>query len=292
MSVEFGLVDSMLSIVPGDRPAGLDPSLERRFGSSSGPATVDEVIEEMDRYDIEVAVLGGSAVNFDTYRPGPYTVGLGVTDELFDAGCTEIAGNVSAHPTRFRGFIRLDPSDCMSALKRLERAVTRHGITIAQITPAVVGLPPNHPTYFPIYAKCVELDVTLRVNVGMPGPSHRAQLQEPILLDEVLLTFPGLTLVGAHLGHPWIDQVIAMLRKYENFYLMTSGWAPSRIPQAIWDFANTTRGADKLMWASDFPLLPIARTATEARDVPLKPGNKQRYLRDNSIQVHRLSASC
>jgi predicted TIM-barrel fold metal-dependent hydrolase len=80
-----------------------------------------------------------------------------------------------------------------------------------------------------------------------------------------------------------------MLRKYENFYLMTSGWAPSRVPQVIWDFANTTRGADKLMWASDFPLLAIARTATEARDVPLKPGNKQRYLRDNSIQVHKLS---
>jgi predicted TIM-barrel fold metal-dependent hydrolase len=106
--------------------------------------------------------------------------------------------------------------------------VTRYNITIAHITPAVVGLAPNHPTYFPIYAKCAELGVTLRVNIAMPGPSHRAALQEPILLDEVLLTFPDLNLVGAHLGHPWIDQVIALLRKYEHFSLMTSGWAPSR----------------------------------------------------------------
>jgi predicted TIM-barrel fold metal-dependent hydrolase len=287
---ELPLVDSMLSVSAGRLRRPVDPSLER-FGSMPGPETVDDVVAEMDRQGVELAVLGGDGVNFDVYRPGPYTVGLGFTDELFDASCAEIAANVNAHPDRLRGFTYLDPSDCMVAVRRLERAVHTYGITIAHIIPSVVGLPPNHPTYFPIYAKCVELDVTLRVNIGLPGPSHRAALQEPILLDEILLTFPELTLVGAHLGHPWIDQVIALLRKYEHFHLMTSGWAPSRIPQAIWDFANTTRGADKIMWASDYPLLPIARTATEGRAVPLKPDNKQRYLHDNAIHIHKLRTS-
>jgi predicted TIM-barrel fold metal-dependent hydrolase len=122
----------------------------------------------------------------------------------------------------------------------------------------------------------------------MPGPSHRASLQQPIHLDEVLLAFPELTLVGAHLGHPWIDQVIALLRKYKNFYLMTWGWSRLRIPQAIWDYANTTRGAGKVLWASDYPLLPIGRTATEGRDAPLKPENLRGYLRDNAIRTHKL----
>jgi predicted TIM-barrel fold metal-dependent hydrolase len=282
------LVDSMLSVSSGRLRRPVDPRLER-FGSVPGPETVHDVIAEMDRHDVELAVVGGDGVNFDVYQPGPYRVGLGFTDELFEAGCAEIAANVGAYPDRLRGFIRMDPSEGMVAVRRLEYAVRTYGITIAHIIPSVVGLAPNHPAYFPIYAKCAELDVTLRVNIGMPGPSHRAALQEPILLDEILLTFPELTLVGAHLGHPWIDQVIALLRKYEHFYLMTSGWVPSRVPTAIWDFANTTRGADKIMWASDYPLLPIGRTATEGRAVPLKPANKQRYLHDNAVHIYKMS---
>jgi predicted TIM-barrel fold metal-dependent hydrolase len=45
------------------------------------------------------------------------------------------------------------------------------------------------------------------------------------------------------------------------------------------------------MWASDYPHLPIGRTATEGRDVPLKADNKQRYLRDNAIHIHKLRTS-
>jgi uncharacterized protein len=251
--------------------------------------TLADAIADMDRHDVESALVGTIPVNFEIYRPGPYTVGLGVTDELFDASCQRIADSIALYPDRLRGFVYLDPSDCMTAVRRLDRAVTQYGITVAHVIPSVVGLAPNHSTYFPIYAKCVELGVPIRVHVGMPGPSHRAELQEPVRLDEVLLTFPELTLVGAHLGNPWIDQVIALLRKYENFYVMTSGWAPSRVPQAIWDFANTTRGADKVMWASDYPLLSISRTATEGRAVPLKDEFRRRYLRDNAIRVHHLA---
>jgi predicted TIM-barrel fold metal-dependent hydrolase len=249
------------------------------------PATFSDIVLEMDRHDVAVAVVSGSPIDAG-YRSGPHTVGLGVNDEQFDATCHMIADAAHAHPGRVLGFVYLDPSDCMGAVRRLERAVTTYGITIAHIIPAVVGIAPDHATYFPIYAKAVELGVTLRVNIGMPGPSHRARLQDPILLDEVLLTFPELNLVGAHLGHPWIDQVIALLRKYDNFHVMTSGWAPSRVPQELWDFANTTRGADNIMWASYYPLQSIERTATEARAVPLKPANKQRYLHDNALRVH------
>jgi predicted TIM-barrel fold metal-dependent hydrolase len=290
----MALVDTLLAM-PDFDSAPQDPvfdhrfgSIAHRFGSLAASETVGELLAQMDQHDVELAVLGGSPMNPAVYRPGPFTVGLGFTDELFDMSCVDVAATVGEHPDRFRGFVFLDPSDCMAAIRRLERAVTQYGLTIAHVIPSVVGLPPNHPNYYPIYAKCVELGVTLRVNIGMPGPSHRAQLQEPILLDEVLLTFPDLTIVGAHVGNPWIDQVIALLRKYEHFYLMTSGWAPSRVPQAIWDFANTTRGADKIMWASDYPVLSISRTATEALDVPLKPDNKRRYLCDNAIAVHKL----
>jgi predicted TIM-barrel fold metal-dependent hydrolase len=43
------------------------------------------------------------------------------------------------------------------------------------------------------------------------------------------------------------------------------------------------------MWASDYPLLSISRTATEGRAVPLKDDYRRRYLRDNAIRVHHLA---
>ena len=285
----MGLVDAMIGLMPDTDTSLQDPLLLRRFGPATPSGGVADVLAEMDRHDVELALVSGIPINPIRYHAGPYTTGLGVDDQHFDATCGEIARVVESHPDRFRGVVYLDPSDCMTAVRRLERAASDYAVRIAHIIPSVVGLAPNHPTYFPVYAKCVELGVTLRVNIGMPGPSHRAQLQEPMLLDEVLLTFPELVLVGAHVGHPWIEQVIALLRKYEHFYLMTSGWAPRRVPEAIWDFANTTRGADKVMWASDYPLLSIARTTDEARQVPLKPEAKQRYLRDNALAVHRLA---
>ena len=36
-------------------------------------------------------------------------------------------------------------------------------------------------------------------------------------LDEVLLAFPELTVVGAHVGHPWHVECVAPPQKYPNF---------------------------------------------------------------------------
>ena len=54
-------------------------------------------------------------------------------------------------------------------------------------------------------------------------------------------------LVGAHLGYPWLDEVVALLRKYPNFHVMTSGWAPSRVPPEVWDCAKRLSGGGRLI---------------------------------------------
>jgi predicted TIM-barrel fold metal-dependent hydrolase len=286
----IALVDAMMTL-PFEMPASPgDPLIERRFGAGSSDLELDGLIAEMDAQGIELAIIGAGPVDFSRYQPGPYTVGTGVTDGFFDRACAVVARAIDAHPQRFKGFVYLDPSDCMGAVRRLERAVRDFQITIAHIMPSIVGLPPTHPTYFPVYAKCVELGVPLRVNIGQPGPSRRAELQRPMLLDEVLLTFPELMLVGAHLGYPWLDEVVALLRKYPNFHVMTSGWAPSRVPPEVWDCAKRLSGGGKLIWASDHPLLPIARCVAEGRDVPLEGVALQGYLGQNARRAFSVGA--
>jgi predicted TIM-barrel fold metal-dependent hydrolase len=131
-----------------------------------------------------------------------------------------------------------------------------------------------------------ELGIPLTITIGMPGPLRPAMTQHPMALDEVLLAFPELTVVGSHIGHPWHLEVVALLQKHPSFYVDTSAWAPTHVPAEIWHLANT-RGRDKIMWASDYPLLTMQRCAKEGWEAPLNEEARRGYLRDNALRVFR-----
>src|SRR5262249_15072854 len=130
-------------------------------------------------------------------------------------------------------------------------------------------------------------DIPIAMNVGVPGPLWAGWVQEPMLLDEILLAFPELTIVGTHVGHPWHAETVALLQKHANFYLMTSGWLPKYLPSELIAFMNT-RGAHKVMWSSDYPVQPFQRCVDEALRLPLRDGVLHRYMRTNALEVFRL----
>jgi predicted TIM-barrel fold metal-dependent hydrolase len=130
----------------------------------------------------------------------------------------------------------------------------------------------------------LQLGIPIKINVGVPGPRRPASMQHPMALDEVLLAFPELTVVGCHLGHLWISEIVALLQKHRNFYLVTSARAPKYIPAELRNVANK-RGPDRLMWASDHPLIPLERCAREGWEVPLNDDARHGYLRKNVLKV-------
>ena len=291
MAQEYQLIDPFVSLPepPQGEHRQLDPNIARWFRHSKAllaGATIDDMIADMDEAGIETAILTADGVPRGLHK-SPYTVGQNVDDESFDAVCQKIAAVRARYPGRFHGCIGIDPTGVMRAVRQLERAVRDYSFGSCWMMPALVGLPPNHATYFPVYAKCVELGIPVKINVGIPGPLRPGWVQQPLYLDEVLLAFPELIVVGTHVGHPWYLETVALLQKHTNFYLITCGWAPSYIPREIWHFANT-RGPHKVMWSSDYPLLPMQRCAREGWEVPLKDEVKRRYLRENTLEVFKL----
>ena len=111
-----------------------------------------------------------------------------------------------------------------------------------------------------------------------------AKLQRTILVDEVALAFPELAIVMSHLGDPWIGETVAMLIKHPNVFAMTAGWAPKYVPEDVLRFAQK-RNPNKLMWASDYPILPFDRTLAEARALPLTGDCRAGYLGANALRV-------
>jgi predicted TIM-barrel fold metal-dependent hydrolase len=70
--------------------------------------------------------------------------------------------------------------------------------------------------------------------------------------------------------------------KWPSVHWMSSAIAPKHIPPAIIQYANT-RGADRVMFASDYPLLTHDRCLGEAVNIAFRDATKlTRFLSTNA----------
>lgn len=197
---------------------------------------------------------------------------------------------VERHPERFVPALNVDPNDGMRSLREMEAGVKNLGIKAVAILPVAYHpqVPINDKKLYPIYAKCIELDIAAMVSIGVPGPRVPLAPQKVELVDEVAWFFPELRMILRHGGDPWIDMVVKLLHKYPNLYYATSGWAPKYYPEAIVRFANS-RGADKVMFAGYVPYgLTYERIFTEMADVSFRPEVFTRFFRENAVAALKL----
>jgi hypothetical protein len=107
--------------------------------------------------------------------------------------------------------------------------------------------------------------------------------------EEVALAFPDLRIVAHHIGDPWVDIAIRLAARHPNFYICTSAWSPKAYPRALLDFLkggwHGTRGCDKVVFASDFPLLDMQRSVRDLRQLDLSPEQHRRFAYENARQL-------
>jgi predicted TIM-barrel fold metal-dependent hydrolase len=242
--------------------AALFPGLEdlRRRGTS-----LPLIIEEMDSAGVERAVLcAGYRGNDDV---------AWVLDAL------------DSFPDRFAGSLVVDPRQGMTAVRALESIVRDHNIRLARVMALETQLPYDHAVYYPVYAKCLELGISITVNVGIPGPRVPGRHQHPLALDEVCCYFPELTVIMSHGGVPWEETCVRLMAKWDNLYYMTAAYAPSRLPASITAYMYGA-GSHKIMWASDYPILALqrCRKSVLSMDFPDEARRRQ-FAYDNSRRV-------
>ncbi len=230
------------------------------------PQGADLLLPAMDKHGIEKAMLGVAP------------------------GATEGIECVTKHPDRFFGSHEVNPNRGMDAVRDLVRMHDEYGIKAATAFPA--GTFPqvaiNDPLYYPIYAKCVELDIPICICAGIPGPRFPFAPQYVGLLDEVCYDFPELRIVTRHGCEPWVDLAVKLMLKWPNLYYSTSAFAPKHYPADMINYANT-RGADKVMYAGYFPMgLSLDRIFGDMVNVPFKTEVWPKFLRENAQRVFKL----
>jgi predicted TIM-barrel fold metal-dependent hydrolase len=188
-------------------------------------------------------------------------------------------------PDRFSlGVGGLDLLRPMPTLRKLAAFVRDHPVAYTLVGPSFWGdgmYPPSDAVYYPLYVKCCELDLPLCLNTGIPGPPIPGEAQHPIHLDRVCVRFPELRLCMIHGADPWWDVAIRLMLKYRNLRLMTSAWSPKRLPAALLHYL-ATRGKDRILFASDYPVLSMQRCLGEARALDLAPEVRDAWLYANA----------
>jgi predicted TIM-barrel fold metal-dependent hydrolase len=270
MALDFKLFDGWVNITPKQPGYGhmdvsyLFPDLRERYETGR---TTEQIIDEMDEAGVEQAIL---AAGYDPIHD--------------DTAWT--LKSLEKYPDRFVGSLVVDPHRGMDGVRELESRVRNDGFRLARIMAFHTLIPYNDPRCYPLYAKCAELGIPITVNVGVPGPLvAAARFQDPINLDEICAFFPELTVIMAHGGEPWAELCVKLMLKWKNLYYMSSAFAPRHIPKPVVHYMNT-RGPDKVMWASDYPLLGFERCAREIEQMDFRDDERRRkFGRDNARRV-------
>lgn len=206
---------------------------------------------------------------------------------FWDMKIEEVLEVTQADPKRFKGMFGINPYHRMDGVRALERAVRDHGFVAAQLHHYGYNLRPDDKSFYPFYAKCVELDIPLMVQMGHSAEMMPSDVGRPIYLDEVALYFPELTIIAAHTGWPWVEELIAMAWKHPNVYISTTAHLPKYWDKSLVHFMNS-RGKGKVMYGTDFPVLSHAQSLAEIDQLGLKPEAKKALLHDTACKVFKL----
>ena len=205
----------------------------------------------------------------------------------FEIEYEAVARWVDRHPTRFSGLAGADPTRGMEQLRDLERAAAL-GFVGVHAYPHWYSLPPDAARWYPIYAKCCELELPFMLQVGQ-NLIYRKDVRlpsvaRPILLDQVALDFPELTLIGIHVGTPWADEMIAMAWKHERVFIGIDAYAPKHLPPALVRYMNSY-GSHKVLFGTDWPVIDPRRAMEELRAHDLAPEAHEAVTRGNALRV-------
>ena len=235
---------------------------------AKGP-TVEGLLAAMDDAGVATGVLtAGLSDPERAHRVGGYAA------EDFIAIAEE-------HPGRFLVSATVDrAAKPLDNVRRVRELAQHPAVVLFRVTPLVEQYELNHRLYYPVYAACAEAGLPVSINVGVPGPQVRSRCQDPVLLEDVLIDFPGLTVVGAHMGHPYESLLIQYMLKWPQLHLMTSAYLATYMEPAIVKFMDSSRGRGRIFWASDHPVIPAKKSLDAARQLPLSEEGMRLFLGD------------
>ena len=134
-----------------------------------------------------------------------------------------IAEHVARHPGRMIGFAAVDPT--------VDGAVTEAAELLSRKEFRGLTISPTSQNFHPADSRAMKL-YELACKQGVPIIFHQGthfvpqgcmEYARPFLLDQIAREFADLTIILASLGHPWIEESIALIGKHPRVFADVAG---------------------------------------------------------------------
>jgi predicted TIM-barrel fold metal-dependent hydrolase len=189
-------------------------------------------------------------------------------------------------------FASIDPHKGKAGAREARRLIRDFGVKGFKFHPPMQNYAPADPMAWPIYEVIAEHKLPAifhtghsGMGTGMPGGGGiRLKYGQPILVDDVAVDFPDMQIILAHPSWPWTDEALSMALHKPNVYIDLSGWSPKYFPPQIVRYANTQLG-HKLLFGSDFPLIPPEKWIAAFDQAGFKPELRDPILKGNATKL-------
>jgi predicted TIM-barrel fold metal-dependent hydrolase len=247
----------------------------------------DELYEMESRSNVTLEELTGEMSRFGC---------VGLLQAEHEAGSSRdvnlrVAELVKRHPELFLGGIASVDPRAPGALDELEWAHDELGLRGMVIQPGFLQVEATDPRCRPLYEYCARRDVPVTVHTGINfSRSGSIEFGRPLAVGRVACEFPDLVLVCNHGGWPWVMESIALAWKHSNVYLEFGAIAPKYMahPSGGWQplpHWMNTQIRDKVLLATDWPMLRYDRLTEELPLLELRPDALAAYVRDNARRL-------
>jgi hypothetical protein len=235
---------------------------------------VELLLSEMDEGDIQMTVIQGHPPNSG-----------------FTNSNDEIAAIVREHPGRLAAFAGVNPVEGKKAVEELERCVKELGFKGCGEFGYMDLLDER---CFPIYKKCIELDVPILIHTGFTSPTCPLKYGSPVPLDEVAMLYPDLTIIAAHCGFPWFLELASVLARRPNVYVDVSALGVPALPDMLRQqviFAFLGMGVRRVLFGTDFPAVRPSLYAPYVRKLRPTEADTNKIMGENAARLLKLDTT-
>lgn len=232
------------------------------------------IVESLDRLGVDLAVITG--------RDAETTYG-------FPNNNNSVLEFCKAYPDRFIGFWGIDPHKQMGAVYEVIKAVEEHGMKGIAIDPYLAHIPACEARFYPLYSKCVELDIPVFITMAPPPQVSGAIMDycDPRHVDQVARDFPELTIIMSHGGYPYVNEAVFACWRNKNVYMDFSEYETSPMRDV---FVEGMKGMiqDKVVFASAHPFIELEDALNTYKNFDLTDEVRQKVMYDNAARILKL----
>ena len=239
--------------------------------------SVEDFVKQLTKMGVEKAVI----FNLDEETPSGIA---GLPNDYY-------AKIVRQFPDKFIGIAGIDPLKKKKAIQEIERCYGL-GLRGIAIRPFMFKIPPTDKKMYPIYKKCVELDIPIWFHMSINYSTNTMEVERPIYLDIVAQDFPELRIIAGHGGWPWVNEMVAVAWRNPNIYIDIASYLPKYLGmkgtgwETLMHFGNSVI-SDHVLFGSTwlFMGLSIKQLADEVMKLPLKEKVKENWLYYNAARL-------